>query len=423
MALGRKPESRDEDGNEMAIRALNKLTSRQVETLGDGVHSDGGNLLLYVHSDGAGRSWIFRYVSPATGKVREMGLGRAGANAVTLAAARTKRDEYRGMIDQGLDPLAERQRRRDEQAGKRTFLEVAKLTLDRKVSGWRGGKDGSSFAQWTRTIDKETKPLHALPIDAITVAEIKLVVAPMWDEGHHETARMTLARVAMAFDFAVAHGWASSNPASWSIFKHIAPDGPDVKPHPALPWEQMPEFITRLRQSKGMPALALEFVVLTAARLSEVRLAEFSEIDFDKAVWNIPAARMKRGIEHAVPLSSRALAIVTELRALRPKGRYIFPSHDGSPMGRAAIWATACRMTDDRATVHGFRSSWRSWAADHGMPFDLAESALAHSRGAVVEAYMRTSMIERRRSWMQMWDDFLAGKAAANVIELHAHHA
>jgi integrase len=375
-----------------------------------------------VSNEGRGRSWVFAFTSPATGRVREMGLGRAGQGGVTLAAARLESERLRALLREGRDPLDERRRNREQQAGKKTFLEVAKLTLDRKVSGWKDGKDSSSYAQWTRTI-RETASLHALPIDGIGVADIKRVVAPMWDKGHHETARMTLARIATAFDFAIAHGWATNNPAAWEVFKHIAPDYPDVKPHAAIPWEDCPAVVARLRQSASMGALALEFIVLTAARLSEARLAEFSEIDFDKAIWNIPAARMKRGREHAVPLSDRALAIVAELRRLRPKGRYIFPAAHGGPMTRAAIWNTACRTTDDKATVHGFRSSWRSWAADHGMPFELAEAALAHSRGAVVEAYMRTGMIERRRPWMEAWAGFLDGKAAANVIELHAQRA
>jgi integrase len=147
------------------------------------------------------------------------------------------------------------------------------------------------------------------------------------------------------------------------------------------------------------------------------------QIDFDRAIWTIPAARMKRGIEHAVPLSSRALAIVTELRALRPKGRYVFPTHDDSPISRAAIWATACRVTDDKATVHGFRATFRSWCSDHAVPFEVAETCLAHAKTSVVAAYDRSSLLERPRPVMSAWADFLGGKVAANVIELQARRA
>jgi integrase len=404
---------------------LNKLTSRQVETLGDGVHSDGGNLLLYVHSNGAGRSWVFRFTSPATGKPREMGLGRAGNGAVSLAAAREERDRLRALLRDGLDPLDQRRRNREAQAGKRTFAEVAAMTLAKKLGGWKGGAEGTSAAQWRRTFDVEAKTLAAMAVDEIAVADIKRAVAPIWDRGNHAAARMALSRIETVFGYAIAHGWASNNPASWTgVFKHIAPDAPDVRPHPMIPWEEAPAIVAKLRRSASMGALLLEFIILTAVRLSEARLAEFAEIDFDKAVWTVPKERMKRGIEHAVPLSGRALAIVSELRALRPRGRTIFPSHDGSPMCKAAVWATACRATDDRASVHGFRATFRSWCSDHAVPFEVAEACLAHAKTSVVAAYDRSSLLERRRPVMSAWADFLDGKAdGAEVIPLAARRA
>jgi integrase len=404
----------------MAIRALNQLTTRRVDTAGDGSYLDGGGLYLYVSNEGKGRSWVFRYTSPITRRVREMGLGRAGQGGVSLAAAREERDRLRAMICDGLDPLDQRKRRIAEQAGKRSFIEVARLTLERKVTGFKGGKDGSSYAQWCRTLNRDTKALHALAIDAIAVADIKRVVSPMWDDGRFETARATLGRLETIFAFACAHGWRSDNPAQWSTFRFIAPDAPDVKSHAMIAWADAPAVVAKLRRSASMGALALEFIILTAARLSEAREAEFSEIDFDKAVWTIPPERMKRGLEHAVPLSTRAIAIVAELRRLRPQAGIIFPAAHGGTMTKQGIWATCCRMTGDKSSVHGFRACFRSWAADHGMPFDLAEASLAHSRGAVVEAYMRTGMIERRRPWMQAWADYLSGEAAANVIPLRA---
>ena len=241
--------------------------------------------------------------------------------------------------------------------------------------------------------------------------------------GKHAAARMALQRIETVLGYACAMGWATNNVAAWSTFKHLMPDYPDVKPHAMIAWDEAPAVVAKLRQSASMGALALEFVILTAARLSEARLAEFTEIDFDRETWTVPASRMKRGLEHSVPLSSRALAIVTELRRLRPRGRYVFPSHDGAPLGRAAIWATACRMTDDRASVHGFRASFRSWCSDHAVPFEVAEACLAHAKTSVVAAYDRSSLLERRRPVMQQWSDYLNGKAAANVIELQARRA
>jgi integrase len=408
----------------MAIRALNKLTSRQIDTLGDGVHSDGGNLLLYVHSNGAGRSWVFRYVSPATGKVREMGLGRAGQTGVSLAAARLEGDRLRAMLREGRDPLDERRRRIAEREGKRTFAEVAAMTYARKITGWRGGEDGSSAAQWRRTFDIEAKALGPRPVDEIDVNAVKQVVGAITARGKHAAARMALGRIETVLSYAVAMGWATNNVASWSIFRHLMPDYPEVRPHPMLPWAGMPAFMARLRQSASMGSLALEFIVLTAARLSEARLAEFAEVDFARATWTVPAARMKRNLPHAVPLSDRALAIITELRRLRPRGRYIFPSHDGSPLGRAALWATACRVSNGVATVHGFRASFRSWCSDHAVPFEVAEACLAHAKTSVVAAYDRSSLLERRRPVMQQWSNYLDGKAdGAEVIPLAARRS
>jgi integrase len=154
-------------------------------------------------------------------------------------------------------------------------------------------------------------------------------------------------------------------------------------------------LVAKLRQSASMGALALEFIILTAVRLSEARLAEFSEFDLDKAVWTIPGERMKRGLPHAVPLSDRALAIVAELRRLRPRATVVFPGLGGSPMCKAAVWAFCCRLTDDRASPHGFRATFRSWCSDHAVPFEVAEACLAHAKTSVVAAYDRSSLLER----------------------------
>jgi integrase len=404
----------------MAIRALNRLTGRQVDTLGDGSWSDGGNLRLYVSNEGRGRSWVFSFTSPATGKVREMGLGRAGQGGVSLAQAREERDRLRALLRDGLDPLDQRRRNWEAAAGKKSFIEVARLTLAKKVGGFKNGVDGSSYQQWRRTIDRDTRSLHSLAIDQITVDHVKRVVSPMWDKSHHETARGTLGRIEAIFGYACAHGWRSDNPASWSTFKFICPDGPPVKPHPMLPPSEVPEFMARLRQSRSMTALALEYTILTAARLSEVRLAEFREVDLDRAIWTVPGSRMKRRLEHAVPLPTRALAIVAELRRLRPAARYIFPSHDGSPMSKQGLWALCCRMSDDQASPHGFRASIRSWMADKGVAFEVAESILAHSSNSTVAAYQRSNLIERKRPVLQAWCDYLDGKepASATIIPL-----
>ena len=270
----------------MTIRSLNKLRPGDIMTLGDGAHSDGGGLKLWVHDNGRLRSWIFRYT--VAGRVREMGLGAAAA--VPLIKARAKRDELRALIDQGLDPLAERRKRRAEQEAKRTFAEVAKLALAKKVGGWKGGERSTSYAAWIRTIDIEAKALHQRPVDEISVDEVKRVVAAKWDQDFHDEARMALSRIATVFDYAKAHGWRSAdNPAAWEVFKHIAPDRPKTaNHHPSVDWRLAPAAMARLRQSKGMSGLALEFAILTGARISEALKAEWREIDPERFDLDYP---------------------------------------------------------------------------------------------------------------------------------------
>jgi integrase len=414
MALERIPESRDEEGTGMAIRALNKLAARQVDTLRDGVHSDGGNLLLYVHSNGDGRSWVFRYASPVTHKPREMGLGRAGKGAVSLEAARKESERLRAMIRDGLDPLEERRRRTAVQAGKKTLTEVAEAYIAEKEREW----SASSLEAWKRFAKRDIASIACLSVDSIERDHLKQAVTPFVSRGHFDTALATQARIQTLLGYAAEHGWRPEGKATrWS---KIAPQPRGEQRHHAMiPWEDAPAVVAMLRRSKTVTAPLLEFIILTAVRLSEARLATFDEID-DRAVWTIPAKRMKLKRDHAVPLSSRALEIVAELQALRPKGRYIFPSDNGSPMSKQGVWAFCCRVTEDRATVHGWRATFGTWCDDSGVDTIVSEACLAHAKGAVEKAYKRSDLLERRRLVMQQWADYLDGKAAGNVIPLRA---
>jgi integrase len=403
----------------MTIRSLNKLRPIDITTLGDGSHTDGGGLKLWVRDRGRLRSWVLRYT--VNGKTTEMGLGAAAA--VPLKAARAKRDELRALIDEGLDPLAERRKRRAEQEAKKTFAEVAKLALAKKVGGWNGGASSTSHAAWVRTIDIEAKALHHRPVDEIEVEEVKRIVASKWGHGFHDEARMGLARLATVFDYAKAHGWRTGdNPASWSIFKHIAPDTPKIaNHHPSVDWREAPAVMARLRQSAGMSGLALEFAILTGARIGEALKATWDEIDFERAIWTVPPERMKRGIEHTVPLSSRAAAMLTALHERRGRSKLIFPgARPGQQLSRTTLLDLSNRVSDGKASCHGWRSTLRSWMADEGVEFAVAEAALAHSSAAVVAAYQRSQLIERRRPIMEKWSRFLSGEepATATVIPL-----
>ncbi len=359
-----------------------------------------------------------------------MGLGKAGRGGIDLKAARKKRDELRALIDSGLDPLAERRKRRAEQEAKKTFAEVAKLALAKKVGGWKGGERSSSFAAWVKTIDREAKALHQRPVDEISVDEVKRVVAAKWGQGFHNEARMGLARIATVFDFARAHGWRSAdNPAAWSIFKHIAPDQPKAaKHHPSLDWREAPAVMARLRQSEGMSGLALEFAILTGARIGEALKAEWREIDPGFTIWTIPPERMKRAIEHTVPLSSRAAAILTALHERRGRNRLIFPgARPGGTLSRSTVLDMSNRISDGKASCHGWRvdpgESWMAHSPSRSriMESGLGVSVAAGRRRLPARAIGRASptdngtvveILERRRTGIRRGDSAAPGLTA-----------
>jgi integrase len=416
----------------MAIRMLNRLDPRRVDAVPEGTHGDGAGLFLSVRDGGRLRSWMFRY--SIAGRIREMGLGKAGRGGVDLKAARVKRDELRALIDQGLDPLAERKTRQAEQSAKKTFGEVAAIAIENRRRGWKGT---SSLDAWTRTMD-DAKALDDRPVDEITVDEIKRVIAPLWEaglstqgrprKGGLTAARLSLARIAIVFDVARAHGWRSAdNPAAWATFKHILPEGPKgEKHHSSIDWRDAPAFMARLRESASMSALALEFAILTGVRLGEAIEATWDEINF--GLWTIPGERMKRATAHVVPLSGRALAIVNALqRHAQPGSKIIFRGGldgRGGPILRQTVYDQAMRVSGGKASVHGWRATLRSWMADHSVSFETAEAVLAHSKGGTVAAYQRSQLIELRRPVMERWAQYLSGEepGTAEIIPLSGRY-
>jgi integrase len=391
----------------MATRQLNRLTSRQIGGAKDGWHSDGGGLYLRVSDGGRRRRWVYRF--RRNGKVTEMGLG--AADAVTLAAARDKRKRLGERVEEGLNPLAERRKKQDQQDARKTFAEAGEAFIAREADGW----SASSLRAWKRSLGVESKQIAALHVDAIVLADVKRVIQPLVDRGYKVAARRTQNRIEAVLNFSVEHGWREEDKRSaWSPIAGKRRNG-DQKHYRALDWREMPALVARLRQNQVIGARTLEFVILTATRLSEARQASWSEINFDKATWSIPASRMKNRAPHEVPLSDRALAHLTELKAHRTSSQFIFPGHTerSEPISSMAVWSLCDRVTEGKASPHGFRSSFRDWCGDTGVPRELAEMALAHSVGSKVEAaYARSSLLERRRPVMQAWADFLAGKAA-----------
>jgi integrase len=396
-------------------RPQNLLTQKQVDAAPDGWHSDGGN--LYLRVDGSRRRWILRYAKH--GRTTEMGLG--GADRVSLAAARKLRDQHLETLALGRDPKAVKR----AQKTRRTFAEVAAEVIAERRDGWRVNESGreTSLTEWTKSLVVDAKPLGPRFVDEIEVADVKRVVTPAWNAGLRSTARRTLSRLESVFDYAKAHGLRQSdNPASWAVFRHVlqAPKGNGGKqPHPALDWRAMPAFMAKLRAVDSMPARAVELMILTAARSGEVRQMKWSEVDFDKAVWTCPGERMKREKEHAVPLSSDALALLERIRAARIPGPHVFPGPSGEPITNHTPWELVAQLTEREATVHGFRSSFRSWCSAQKVSREIAERCLAHARENQVEAaYDREELVELRRPVMQSWADFLAGRDAAKVVKL-----
>jgi integrase len=402
------------------------LKPSDVASLGDGMHSDGEYLWLRVR--GAARSWIVR--GPRiNGKKPEAGLG--SVDRVSLALARRERDKLVEQWKNGRDPVGERRAAREAAANRKTFGEVARLTIATKQSGWRTSFEGrtSTLDTWTRNMDVDCAPIAAKAIDEITVDDIKRVVSPYWDRGHLKAGRDLIKRIETVFDYAYAHGWRSAaNPAAWAVFKVLWPgETATTTPRAALPWRDVPAFVAELRASDAVAARVVEFAILTATRSGETRGAQWSEIDFDERTWTVPGDRMKKGEAHVVPLSDQAIALLERVKAEGVAGAYVFPGYvdDGSrstraetPVPNASVWKLVKRVAGEAdVTTHGFRSTFRDWCGDHGIDRELAERALAHRFGSSVEsAYARSRLVARRAPVMQQWADYCSGAAPAVVV-------
>jgi integrase len=394
----------------MAQRRENLLTSRQVETAGDGWHADGN--CLYLRVDGSRRRWLVRVTR--NGKKRDFGVG--AVKTTTLAFARRKRDAILAQLADGVDPIQAKREAREQAKVKalagHSFRECATAVMEAREGAWKQGS--SSFASWRKSLFIDAKPLHRLAVEAITVEDVKRILQPFWDRGHHTAARRVLTCVELTISYGIAHGWRTAgNPALWSVFRHIAPHKPNGKKHhAALPWEEMPSLYRQLGKSDGLSALALRLIILSGLRSGEARGARWEEFNWGKRVWMVPGVRMKRGKEFPVPITDQMLALLKpppEAKGL------IFPGpRPGRPIANQGCWTMIKRTAVGKEiTTHGCRSSFRSWMADHGYEFEVAEAALSHAPGSsTVQAYHRTPLLERRRPAYQEWADFLDGSAS-----------
>ncbi len=406
-------------------KQLNKLTALQVAKLNEpGRYSDGGGLYLTI---GAGnrRSWVFLYRVRGSGKQREMGLGPAAT--VTLAQARSKAAAARAALDAGDDPIAAA---RADDGEVPTFGEMAEEVISSLESSWRNEKHR---AQWRATLETYATKLKPKRVDEITTEDVLAVLKPIWTN-KAETASRVRGRIEKVLDAAKAKGHRDrENPARWrGHLDHLLGRRQKLQRghHAALPYDELPKFMAELRQQEGLAAVALEFLILTAVRTGELLRkmrggsplgAKWGEVDFEAKVWTIPASRMKAGVEHRVPLSVRAIAILKAVEPLKRADDFIFPGQKpGHPLSEMACGMVLRRMGCGHVTVHGFRSTFRDWCGEEtSFPRDVAEAALAHAVGDRVErAYRRKDALEKRRALMEAWANFCEPTTTGKVIQM-----
>jgi len=386
---------------------LAKLTAVQVKNAKPGRHADGKGLYLLVKPSGA-KSWVLRV--QVSGRRRDFGLG--SIDIVTLQEAREKAQACRKMAKEGLDPVFERKKANRLIP---TFREAAERYHAAVKDGWRNGKHTD---QWLATLEAHAFPtMGASRVDHVDAPMVQSVLLPIWLT-LPETARRVRQRVCSVLDYSHGQGWRSSETprnAVNTLMKRIKQPrrGPGFT---AIPYTELPPLVSVLQAEQAtIGRLALQFLILTAARSGEVRGATWDEIDLEKKQWHIGAERMKAGAPHTVPLSPKAMEVLRSTQALcgaRPE-RPIFPGLKGQPLSDATLAKVLRVAGGGRNTVHGMRSAFRDWVAEQTkFPGDWAEAALAHTPPNRIEAaYKRTTFLEQRREMMEAWADYLAGES------------
>jgi len=390
-------------------RKINRLNARAVATIAKhGRHADGGGLYLSISPNG-GRRWVFLYRWHS--KPTEIGFG--SARDVTLARARELAWQACAKLAEKISPKDSR--KPTEGA---TFGECADRVMEAMRPSWRNAKHA---AQWEMTLRDYAAPLRRLPADKISTDDVLSVLSPLWND-KPETASRLRGRIERVLDAAKAQGLRSGeNPARWrGHLDLLLPKRQRLTRghHAAMRYTDVPTFIANLQSRQAIGALALEFAILTAARSGEVLGARWDEFDLERALWTVPAARMKGAREHRVPLSRRALKSVKALHETR-NGDFVFPGRKpGNPLSVMAFEMVLRRMKVDGVTVHGFRSAFRDWAAEcTNFTNEVCEAALAHVIENKVEAaYRRGDLFDKRRKLMDAWAVYCATPKAGKVV-------
>ncbi len=396
-------------------KTVNKLTDLKIRKLSDaGLYSDGGGLYLQVTRNAA-KSWIFKF--SLRGRSREMGLG--SLSTVSLAEARELARAAKRTCSEGKDPIEERQRaRQHEEVAAVGFMDCAHKYIASHSAAWRNKKHA---AQWLSTLETYVAPYVAgVPVQKIDVETVLKILEKIWSS-KPETARRVRGRIENVLDWAKVRGYREGeNPARWrghlEMLLPAVSKSRAVKHHSALPFKDIPRFMKELRTRDGAASKALEFLILTAARTGEVLGAKTSEIFLGERMWVVPAHRMKAGKEHRVPLSETA-AKLAALQIGQGDG-YVFRSGNSSDaLSNMALLAVLKRMGHGNITVHGFRSTFRDWAAEcTNYPREVVEMALAHTiENRVEAAYRRGDLYEKRVQLMREWEAY-CGTANSNVV-------
>lgn len=409
----------------MAERSGNKLKAKQVENLtAPGTYEDGNGLRLVVKASGA-KSWVLRY--QLEGKRREMGLGSFPDKP--LADAREEANDARRLIRTGVDPLEARKARLEaarleqlQAAAKRiTFNTVSADYIAAHKAGWRNAKHAQ---QWVNTLKTYAEPIIGeLSPDEINTDHILKVLKEIWLT-KPETASRVRNRIELVLDAAKARGLREGeNPARWrGHLDKLLPKRTKVravKHHAALPWSELPAFMTELSKAEDLTYKAMQMTILTACRTGEVLGATWPEVDLERRVWTVPAERMKMRKEHRVPLSDAMLELLKSLP--RVEGNpHLFPGmRAGKPLSNMAMLMGLRQMKREDLTMHGFRSTFRDWAGEcTPHPRDVCEQALAHSLGNAVEAaYRRGDLFEKRRALMDDWSHYITTAPTEKVLK------
>jgi len=393
------------------------LSARTVATLvKPGMHSDGGGLYLRIDEKGR-KSWIFRYRFGE--KRRDMGLG--SVSDISLVEARAVRDSARAALWQGSDPIQVRLNAPGSSEGLiPTFGTIADAYVETHRKTWRNEKHGD---QWAMTLKEYCGVIRDKPVNIVSTADVLQVLKPLW-QTVPETAARLRGRIENVLDAARALGHIGesvANPARWKgHLDKLLPKRQRLSRghHPAMPWSEVPAFVAGMRRENSISARALEFVILTAARSGEVRLAEIAEFDLDEKIWTVPAERMKAGREHRVPLTGRAVEIVCELRSAFPDAKYVFPGvYANRPISDMTLLGYL-RKRKLPFVVHGFRSSFADWRREAtSFNREIGEAALAHVIGDETEAaYSRGDVLAKRRELMEAWGLFLSEPNQGQVV-------